>query len=115
MKPITVKQLCDILGVPITRGSGDVLISGGISTDTRKLAKDSVFFALRGENFNGDHFALNALDGGAAVVVVQDWVGELPPNTALVVVPDVPPRLELITVCTTAPKGMLYAGSRLLA
>ena len=89
MKPITVQQLCDIFGVPVTRGSGDVLISGGVSTDTRKLAKDSLFFALRGENFNGDHFALNALRDGAAAAVVQDWVGDLPPNTAVVVVPDV--------------------------
>ena len=89
MKPITVQQLCDIFGVSVTRGSGDVLISGGVSTDTRKLAKDSVFFALRGENFNGDHFALNALRDGAAAAVVQDWVGDLPTNTAVVVVPDV--------------------------
>ncbi len=44
----------------------------GISTDTRKLENGSLFFALSGENFNGNHFASEAIEKGAAVAIVDD-------------------------------------------
>ncbi len=43
-----------------------------VNTDTRKLEKGSLFFALSGENFNGNRFAPEALAKGAAAVVVDD-------------------------------------------
>lgn len=43
-----------------------------ISTDTRKDLKDSIFFCLSGENFNGNQFAAQALKKGASFVVVDD-------------------------------------------
>jgi len=46
--------------------------SNGISTDTRKLLPGSVFFALRGENFNGNTFAEEALRKGCLCSVVDD-------------------------------------------
>jgi UDP-N-acetylmuramoyl-tripeptide--D-alanyl-D-alanine ligase len=45
-----------------------------IQTDTRKLKKDDLFFALKGPNFNGNLFAKQALDAGAAFVVVDEAV-----------------------------------------
>lgn len=47
------------------------LACGKISTDTRKDVKDSVFFALSGDNFNGNRFAIDAIDKGAAIAVVD--------------------------------------------
>ncbi len=43
-----------------------------ISIDTRKIAQKSIFFALKGPNFNANHFAAEALDKGAAICVVDD-------------------------------------------
>jgi len=43
-----------------------------ISIDTRKDVKDSIFFCLSGENFNGNQFASQALEKGAAFVLVDD-------------------------------------------
>lgn len=43
-----------------------------ISTDTRKIIPSSIFFALKGGNFNGNNFAEEALLKGAAFVVVDD-------------------------------------------
>lgn len=40
-----------------------------ICTDSRKVQKGDIFFALRGENFDGNKFALTALSQGAAAVV----------------------------------------------
>ncbi len=43
-----------------------------VETDTRKLRKGCIFFALSGENFNGNSFAQQALDKGAAYAVIDD-------------------------------------------
>jgi UDP-N-acetylmuramoyl-tripeptide--D-alanyl-D-alanine ligase len=43
-----------------------------ICTDTRKLDKGSIFFCLRGANFNANEFTLKALEGGCAYVVVDE-------------------------------------------
>ena len=43
-----------------------------VSTDTRKIIKDSIFFALKGENFDGNLFASSALENGAAFAVIDN-------------------------------------------
>ena len=43
-----------------------------IQTDTRKLKKGDIFFALRGPNFNANAFAAAALENGAAYAVIDD-------------------------------------------
>lgn len=48
------------------------LSSTGVSTDTRSIKKDNLFFALSGENFNGNKFAEQALENGASYAVIDD-------------------------------------------
>ncbi|MCG8577798.1 MAG: UDP-N-acetylmuramoyl-tripeptide--D-alanyl-D-alanine ligase [Flavobacteriales bacterium] len=48
------------------------LKSDGISTDTRKLKEGSIFFALKGGNFNGNKFAEDALKGGCQFAVIDE-------------------------------------------
>lgn len=43
-----------------------------VTTDTRDCPKDSLFFALRGASFNGNEFALKALENGCAFAIVDD-------------------------------------------
>lgn len=43
-----------------------------ISTDSRRIALGSIFFALRGESFDGNRYAVAALESGAVVSVVDD-------------------------------------------
>ena len=43
-----------------------------ITTDSRDCPKGSVFFALKGENFNGNKFAMQALERGCAYAVVDE-------------------------------------------
>jgi UDP-N-acetylmuramoyl-tripeptide--D-alanyl-D-alanine ligase len=45
-----------------------------VCTDTRKLQKGDVFFALKGDNFNGNLFALQALESGASIAVIDEEV-----------------------------------------
>ena len=46
-----------------------------VQTDTRKLKKDDIFFALKGPNFDGNLFAKQALEKGAAYVVADAHPG----------------------------------------
>ncbi len=43
-----------------------------IATDTRKIEENSIFFALKGSNFNGNAFAREALEKGATYVIVDE-------------------------------------------
>lgn len=43
-----------------------------ICTDSRSCPKDSIFFALKGDNFNANAFALQALNNGCSYAVVDE-------------------------------------------
>jgi len=43
-----------------------------ISTDSRRIEKDAIFFALKGDNFNGNSYAKSALGQGAAFSVIDE-------------------------------------------
>lgn len=44
----------------------------GISSDTRKITENSLFICIKGDNFNGNKFASEALEKGAKHVIVDD-------------------------------------------
>ena len=46
--------------------------SSGVSIDTRNIKDSSIYFSLKGSNFNGNDFALEALNKGATISVVDD-------------------------------------------
>ncbi len=50
------------------------LKSTGISTDSRKVFEGCLFFALKGDSFNGNKYATEALKQGAAYAVVDEEV-----------------------------------------
>jgi UDP-N-acetylmuramoyl-tripeptide--D-alanyl-D-alanine ligase len=58
--------------------NGEILIQNNegffnkISTDTRKIEKDNLFIALKGENFNGNDYTVPAVEKGAAIVIVDE-------------------------------------------
>ena len=55
-----------------------------ISTDSRNIKKDSIFFALKGENFNGNKFAEEALKSGCKYAVIDEKEYEINENYILV-------------------------------
>jgi UDP-N-acetylmuramoyl-tripeptide--D-alanyl-D-alanine ligase len=65
-----------------------------VQTDTRKLKAGDLFFALKGGNFNGNHFAQQALDEGAAYAIIDEAAFEIPGKTILV--DDVLATLQLL-------------------
>jgi UDP-N-acetylmuramoyl-tripeptide--D-alanyl-D-alanine ligase len=65
-----------------------------IQTDTRKLQQGDLFFALKGPNFNGNLFALQALEAGAAYAITDEPVDANIKN--IVLVDDVLTTLQLL-------------------
>lgn len=57
-----------------------------VETDTRKIKPGDIFFALKGPNFNGNHYALAALEAGASYAVVDEYTGNA--NEKMIVVND---------------------------
>ncbi len=43
-----------------------------VTTDTRNISKNCIFFALKGANFNGNTFAQEAINQGAAMAIVDE-------------------------------------------
>ncbi|MBD3628720.1 UDP-N-acetylmuramoyl-tripeptide--D-alanyl-D-alanine ligase [Cyclobacterium sp.] len=56
----------------INRLHDHFLSAGRVCTDTRKIQKGDLFFALKGPNFDGNQYAAKALELGASMVVVDD-------------------------------------------
>jgi len=51
----------------------NLFLSGSdISTDSRNVKQGDIFFALKGDHFNGNEYTLNAIDSGAILAVVDD-------------------------------------------
>ncbi len=55
-----------------------------VETDTRHLKPGCIFFALRGDNFNGNQFAKQALEAGAAAAIIDDANAYVDERTILV-------------------------------
>lgn len=55
-----------------------------VSTDTRKIVPNSMFFAIKGERFDANTFAAEALEKGAAYVVIDNSEFYIDARTVLV-------------------------------
>jgi UDP-N-acetylmuramoyl-tripeptide--D-alanyl-D-alanine ligase len=65
---LTLAEIAQILGCPPPPVAGLAL---GYSIDSRTIRLGEVFFAIRGERFDGHEFVLGALGGGALAAVVE--------------------------------------------
>lgn len=63
-----------------------------VTTDSRQVQPGCLFFALKGPNFNGNQYALAALESGAAYCIIDEQPEET--NNRLIRVPDVLKALQ---------------------
>ena len=87
MKNISIAEIAEAVSGELPYGGGELMITAGVSTDTRKLAGGEFFVALRGDRFDGHDYVGTALDAGALGALVDDAevASERP---GLIVVPD---------------------------
>ena len=55
-----------------------------VDTDTRTIRKNTLFFALKGANFNGNKFANAALENGADYAIIDEKEFQINDKTILV-------------------------------
>jgi UDP-N-acetylmuramoyl-tripeptide--D-alanyl-D-alanine ligase len=67
---IKIGELILPTGGELSHGSADLSVSG-VSTDSRDILPGMIFFALKGDVFDGHEFVLKAVDRGASCVVVE--------------------------------------------
>jgi UDP-N-acetylmuramoyl-tripeptide--D-alanyl-D-alanine ligase len=68
MIPLTISQISEVISGKIV-GNGNKLITGSAFFDSREIVSNGIFLALKGEHVDGHDFAINALEGGAGVII----------------------------------------------
>ena len=79
-----------------------------VCTDTRKLQENDIFFALKGDNFNGNTYAKKALELGAKYAIIDDETCVV--NSKTILVED-----TLKTLQNLASFHRLYIGAPIIA
>ncbi|HBQ84980.1 MAG TPA: UDP-N-acetylmuramoyl-tripeptide--D-alanyl-D-alanine ligase, partial [Syntrophomonas sp.] len=82
---LTLEYIAHHTGGKILHHNGQTITN--ISTDSRNLKPGALFFALDGENFDGHNFILNAINQGAAAVVVSKITKDCT-KAGVILVPD---------------------------
>ena len=70
------------------------MLSQGITTDTRRCEPGMMFFALRGENFDGNAYAAKALELGCSYVVIDNSHYDVVEDERILLVDDVLTALQ---------------------
>ncbi len=98
MEALSLKFVVEACAGTLQRGSGDVSVHT-VTIDSRQVKAGDLFFAIKGERFDGHDYLNEVVARGAAAVVIEQ--GKIPvalPDCAVVVVADV--RLALGRLAT---------------
>ena len=68
MKSLLISMLLKNLIKDIPVKKKNIIISG-LSTNSKDIKKNYIFFAIKGNKFNGEKFIDDAIDNGAAVII----------------------------------------------
>ncbi len=85
MADFTVAEVCTATK-GLSRGGMEGARFQGVCTDTRTVQPGNLFIALTGERFDGHEFIRQAIEKGAAGVVISKQVVALPEGIAVIVV-----------------------------
>ena len=92
MIPLTLTEIAEATGGRLVAGSGgadaSTAVAGEAQTDSREIAPGQIFFARRGEETDGHLFAAQAVDRGAALLVVEHVLDDLSGRVPQIVVDD---------------------------
>lgn len=89
MNPLSLSEIAELCGATFSGPDTGAAVSR-ISKDTRTLEPGDLYFALRGENFDGNAFVSQAVARGAAAAVLDDPAAakEAPPGFPVILVED---------------------------
>ena len=101
---LLASEIAEATGAKIKNlNSGEMrgLVFHDLTTDTRKISADSapLFVALKGEKFNGEDFASDALEKGASAALVSESFDAGSVSSPIFVVPDTLTAYQKIAQC----------------
>ena len=71
MKPLKIKEIISATGAKLFVGSDDKVVKS-VCQDSRLAVADSLFFAIKGDAFDGHNFVSSAMEKGCSGVVVEN-------------------------------------------
>jgi len=115
MIPLTLQQICQAVDGVLNEQAVENLVVESINTDSRSLKNNQLFLALKGPNFDGHRFVLQAMEKGCVAVIV-DHLQTLPEDKNLpqIVVKDTRialGKLGAFVKAQVAPKTVGITGS----
>ncbi len=88
MKSLSLAEVNNAVNGTLLSGDDGYIISG-VSTDSRSVTGDDIFFAIVGDKFDGHDFIRNVMDRGcSAVVVAREDVVMLESHASFILVDD---------------------------
>jgi len=106
MLKLTVLEIAQIVYAELF-GDGEILITGNVETDSRKVIPGSLFVAKPGEVTDGHLFIDNAIENGAVAVLVEHRVHQDIPQLVVSNVVDAIGLLAKFVVAEVKAKGTL--------
>lgn len=71
MEKLTIEEIISVTkGELLVKGKKEIFKS--VEIDTRKLSEDVIYIAIKGENFNGNDFVIEAVEKGANLCIVDE-------------------------------------------
>lgn len=89
MVELSLKEIVDVLDGKLLSNKTSIKTINNVSTDTRSIKEGDIFFALKGENFNGNQYVETAFKNGASLCIVDEVcidVKDIPTNSEVLVV-----------------------------
>ena len=80
MEKVYLSQLLKDVAIPM-----EDLVVSSVVVDSRKVEKDSVFLAIRGERVNGEDYAAKAIESGACYVLTENMIEDVPAHKQAIV------------------------------
>ncbi|MFU0823767.1 UDP-N-acetylmuramoyl-tripeptide--D-alanyl-D-alanine ligase [Clostridium sp.] len=90
MESLSFEEIVEAINGKVYINAGDNKYNN-LSTDTRKICKDSIFIALKGQNFNGNDYIKEASEKGANLCIVDEIKfksKDLSKSTSIILVED---------------------------
>jgi len=78
MIKLTLKEIAHAVNGQIDDSYSNVLVSGNVEIDSRKVKTGDLFIAINGQRVNGADFAQQAINNGAVGIICEKQISKLP-------------------------------------
>ena len=87
---LTLEEILKVVKGALYSGGERELLLESVSIDSRTINNNSIFIALKGDNFNGNLFWKEAIKKGAKVLILDEKpnFAEEDPKEAIIIVED---------------------------